>query len=331
MAQINNKLQDKHTNSVYLFDKALLLKTSLRARNRAKAEKIFNLLLEDKDLDYELTIRTLLNLCELHLIELQITNDAEVLDDINPLISRLLKNAEKSHSYWVLSETYLLQAKLSLLILDVKKTQQFLTQAQMVAESHGLRRLAMQISHEHDEVINKLDMWKKLKESDSTYSERMMLTGLNEQMEGMVRKRIIEFPEFSDEEPILLLILSEGGRPFFSQSFVEDKAFESHIFGGFLTTIDYFIREMFSEGLDRASFGEYTLLMKSLTPFFICYIFRGDSYHATQKIKNFMENIHKKDEIWQKLLESFQGSKSVHLNDIPLLNSLIKETFIPKK
>ncbi|MCK4384123.1 MAG: tetratricopeptide repeat protein, partial [Candidatus Lokiarchaeota archaeon] len=121
LEQLNNKLKDKEINIGYLFDKALILKTSLRARNRGKAEEIFNQLLEDKDLKLELTIRALLNLCELLLIELRMINDVEVLDEINPLIVRLLDIAEKSHSYWILSETYLLQAKLSLLTFDIKK------------------------------------------------------------------------------------------------------------------------------------------------------------------------------------------------------------------
>jgi len=129
---------------------------------------------------------------------------------------------------------------------------------------------------------------------------------------------------------VLLLIVSEGGVPFFSQSFIEDKSFESHLFGGFLTTIDYFIKEIFSEGLDRAIFGEYTLLMKSIPPFFISYIFKGNSYYALQKINNFTDIIQKDDYIWKKLLMYFQANQTIQLKDVPLLDSLITETFLTK-
>ncbi len=149
-------------------------------------------------------------------------------------------------------------------------------------------------------------------------------------MENMVKKRMIDVPELSDEEPVLLLIVTEGGTPFFSQSFVEEIHFESHLFGGFLTTIDYFIKEVFSEGLDRAVFGEYTLLMKSIPPFFISYVFKGDSYGALQKLNFFIDHIQKEDDVWQKLLNYFQLNQFVDLKDIPLLDSLITETFITK-
>ena len=143
----------------------------------------------------------------------------------------------------------------------------------------------------------------------------------------MVRRKVIDIPEPSDEKPVLLLILSEGGSVLLSHTFIEEKYFESHLFGGFLTTIDYFINEMFSEGLDRAIFGEYTLVMKSITPFYVSYIFKGDSYYALQKTDYFVNHIKKKGDIWQNLLKSFEVSKSVQLKDIPLLESLIKETF----
>ena len=87
---------------------------------------------------------------------------------------------------------------------------------------------------------------------------------------------------------------------------------------------------MFSEGLDRAMFGEYTLLMKSIPPFFISYIFKGDSYYAHQKIEYFMEHIQKDEILWQKLLNSFQLYQTIHLKDSPLLDSLITKTFIEK-
>jgi len=188
----------------------------------------------------------------------------------------------------------------------------------------------MKISYEHDELIKKLNMWEKFKESEASLSERWKLAGLNEQMENMVRKRMIAVPELSDEEPVLLLLVSEGGIPFFSESFIEEKSFESHLFGGFLSTIDYFIKEMFSEGLDRAIFGEYTLLMKSIPPFFISYVFKGNSYYALQKVEYFIAHIQKEDDIWQNLLKSFQLNQSIHLKDIPLLESLITEIFITK-
>ncbi|GAH26837.1 unnamed protein product, partial [marine sediment metagenome] len=72
----------------------------------------------------------------------------------------MLAIAEKSHSYKVFCETFLLQAKLALLNLDVKAARRFLTQAQKIAESYGIKRLAIKISNEHDELLKQLNLWK---------------------------------------------------------------------------------------------------------------------------------------------------------------------------
>ncbi|MFX1478658.1 MAG: tetratricopeptide repeat protein [Promethearchaeota archaeon] len=330
LKQLNDQLKNKQINLIYLFDTALLLKTNLRARNRVKAEEIFNQLLEDKDLDYELTIRTLINLCELHLTELSMINDVELLNEINPLIVRLLELAENFHSYWILSETYLLQAKLSLLTFDMKKAQWFLTQAQNIADTYGIKQLGMKISYEYDKLVKQLKDWENLKELEASLPERLKLAGLKEQIETMVKNRITEVPELSDEIPVYLLIVSEGGIPLFSHSFIKEKDFASHLFGGFLTTINYFIKETFSEGLERAIFGEHSLLMKFIQPFIISYIYKGDSYYAHQKIKFFAENIQFQQEIWRILIKSLQLNQSLELKDIPRLESLIIETFMTK-
>ena len=330
MGQLNNHLKDKQLNLAYLLNKALILKKSSRTRNRAEAEELLKQILEDEDSNFEFILKALPNLCELLLTELGMTNDLEVLEEINPLIARLLYIAEKTGSYSILCETYLLQAKLSLLTFNIKKAQQFLTQAQQIAEGFGLKLLAIKISNEHDELLKQINMWENLKESSSSLKERMEFARLNEQMENMIRKRAVEVPEPSDEEPVLLLIVSEGGMPIFSQSFVKDQTFEDHLFGGFFTAINSFINEKFSEGLDRATFGEHTLLMNSVSPFLMCYVFKGQSYLAQQRIRYFIDKIQNDEDIWQNFKNFYQLNKEIQLKDIPSLEPLINEIFIDK-
>jgi tetratricopeptide (TPR) repeat protein len=341
--QLFNQLKDKQiyeyskTDRVlgeiasgYLLNKALILKTNPRARNRAEAEDIFKQVLEDENSSIANRSRALTNLCELLLTELRMTNDLEVLEEINPLIEQLLEIAERSHSYSILCETHLLQAKLSLLTFDIKKTQRFLIQAQKIAERFGLNLLAIKISNEHDELLKQLEIWEKLKESSPSLKERMEFARLNEQMENMIRKSAIEVPELSDEEPVLLLIVSEGGSPLFSQLFIKDQTFEDHLFGGFFTAINSFISEKFSEGLDRAIFGKHTLLMKSISPFFMCYVFKGQSYLAQQRFRYFIEKIQNDELVWQTFIKFHKLNREIQVKDIPSLESLIKDIFIDK-
>ncbi|KKN04684.1 hypothetical protein LCGC14_1094920 [marine sediment metagenome] len=330
LEQLNNQLKDKQINLMYLFDKALILKSSPRIIKRGKAEEILKRLLEDKNAVYETRYRALLALCELLLTELRMTNDLEVLDELNQLISQLLEIAKKSHSYWIMGETYLLQAKLALLSLDLKEARRLLTQGQQIAERYGLKLLAIKISNEHDELLKQLNMWENLKEPTSSIKERMEFARLNEQIEKMTRRRLVEVSTPPNEEPIFLLIVSEGGTPIFSQSFEEDQSFEDYLFGGFFTAINSFINEKFSEGLDRVSFGEHTLLMNSVSPFFICYIFKGQSYLAQQRVRYFIDKIQNDEPMWQIFKDFHNSNREIEFKDIPSLEPLINEIFIDK-
>ncbi|MFX1356944.1 MAG: tetratricopeptide repeat protein [Promethearchaeota archaeon] len=325
------ELDTERHKTLYNYSKASVLKASLRARDRIKSEDTFLSIALDHVRPSEQRIDAILNLCDLYLIELRITNDPEIINEIHPYIQELLIIAKKQHSHLYLAETLLLQAKLSLLTLDIKEAKRFLTQGQKVAESYGIKQLAMRISNEHDNLLSQEKIWENFKQSKVPFSERLELAGVNQQMNYMVKKQIFTIPQQPDEEPVLLLLLSEGGVPLLSHTFGEERSFKSHLFGGFLTTIDYFIREMFSEGLDRAIFGDYTLVMKSMTPFFVSYIFKGNSYYALQKADNFIDIIKSDELLWKKLLKYFQANQSIQLNAIPQLGSLINEIFITKQ
>ena len=317
----------KRINKVYYSSKALILKSSLRARNRIKAEDLLKEMAMDKKIVGNFRIEIIIELCNLFLTELRITNDPEIINEIEPYIQELLSIAQKEHSYLYLAETYLLQSKLSLLTLDLNKAKRLLTQAQKIADSYGMKRLAMKISYEHDELLRQTNLWENLKISGQNLTERMKLSGLSEQMENIVKKQIINIPEISKEEPVMLIILTEGGDLMFSKRFMEDIFFEDDILGGFLTTINYIITEVFSEGLERAVFGQYTLLMMPLKPFLVCYIFKGHSYFAFQKTKQFIESVEGDNLIWQSLQSFLQESKIIQEHSIPSLESLITDIF----
>ena len=200
LKQLNNQLKDKQVNLWYLFSKALLLKTGPRARNRVKAEEIFKHILEEEVFNYEFSVGALLNLCDLLLIELRTINDLGLLGEIESYITQLLDITEKSHSYWILCETHLLQAKLSLLTFDIKKAQRFLTQAQQIAERFDLTQLTTKIANEKEYLLQKLDLWNKLKEVGASMADRFELARLDEQIGGMVQNRAILTAQVVEEK-----------------------------------------------------------------------------------------------------------------------------------
>ncbi|MFX1489441.1 MAG: tetratricopeptide repeat protein [Promethearchaeota archaeon] len=315
---------------LYKFDKALILKTSSRIRDKAKAQEILKELIETDTIHFDLIIKAHIHLCDILLTEYRIENNIEVFNELNYYISKLLDIAQNRHSYLIFCETFILRAKVALINFNMKTARRYLTQAQKIAEKFGIKRLATKISYEHDELLKKLKMWEKLKESEAPLSERVKLASLNEQMEIMTKKRIVEVPKLSDEDPILLLILSEGGIPIFSKMFKEKMFIEEDLISSFLAAFNSFSAELFSEGLDRASFGEFTVLIKPILTFLVCYLFKGQSFSAQKRIKNYIEKLGKNKELLEKFNDYYNTNQVVTLEDAPALNSLIKETFEKK-
>lgn len=87
---------------------------------------------------------------------------------------------------------------------------------------------------------------------------------------------------------------------------------------------------MFSEGLDRANFGQYSILMKSIPPFLVCYLFLGQSYLAQHRINYFIETIQNNHLIWETFNKFYQTNQVIQSKDVPSLEPLITEIFIEK-
>ncbi|MFX1572821.1 MAG: tetratricopeptide repeat protein [Promethearchaeota archaeon] len=325
---VTNKTESKAFTQAYQIAKALVWKKSGRIRYLTDAEKLLNKIISTDIAAPILYHLSIINLCELYLEELNITNNQEVLDDLDPLISKMLLAAERHHSYLWLAETKLLQAKLALIQMKIDDTKKLLTQAQRIAELNGLNLLALKISEEHDKLLEQVSVWEKLKEENAPMSERIKLAsfdGLFDRMEG---KSVVKPPKLVHEVPVLLLIIGEGGFPLFSNQFSKKWAFEEDLLSSFLTAFNTFSGEFFSKGLDRAKFGEYTILLRTVNTFSVCYIFKGQTYLAKQRLRKFTEQIFNITPIWQTLNKFYNTSRIVELNDIPALEPLITEIFI---
>jgi hypothetical protein len=304
-----------------------VLKNSGRIRNLTEAEILLKKFTE-KEMETPILYRlALVNLCEILLEELKFTNNVEILDELNPLIGKIFDFAEKQNACAWLADTKLLQAKLALIQMDLDRAKQLLTQAQRIAEFHSLSLLALKISSEHDNLLNHLNEWNSLKNTDAPMSERIKLASFNGVVDRMQGKRTVDPPVITPEVPVLILIIGEGGFPLFSEQFEENYEFEEDLLSGFLAAFNTFSGELFSKGLDRVKFGEYMLLMRAVDKFSVCYLFKGQTYIARQKLAQFTETIKKNTSIWYTLNEYYNTSRVVKPEDLPSLRSLILDIF----
>jgi len=317
-------------NQVHIISKALVLKKSGRIRNRTEAELLLKQITEDEISNPQLYLLALVNLCELFLEELDMTNNSEVLDELNPLIAQLSNIAKDQNAYLWLAEIKLLQAKLALIQMKIKEAEQLITQSQQIAELHGLNLLAIRISIEHDTLLEQLSTWNSLEKTNAPMSERIKLASFKGVIDRMQGKRAIEPPKLTHEMPVLLLIIGEGGFPLFSNPFTKDWSFEDDLISGFLSAFNSFSGELFAKRLDRAKFGEYTLLMQSVNSYSICYLFKGQTYLANQKLIKFVESIQNSDFIRETMNKFYKANRVIELKDHPIFETLIDEIFIIK-
>jgi hypothetical protein len=159
-------------------------------------------------------------------------------------------------------------------------------------------------------------------------SKRIELASFNGVVDRMQGKSAIDPPIITPEIPVLLLIIGEGGFPLFSNQFEKQYKFEEDLVSGFLSAFNTFSGELFSKGLDRVKFGDYIMLMQTIGVFSICYLFKGQTYNAKQKLSLFISSIKNNTSIWNALNIFYNTSRVVRLEELPSLESLISNIFI---
>lgn len=326
LLEINEQEDNKVISQQYRVSKALLLKNSLRARNRGKAEELLTQVVKEEIVQHEVTIIALLSLCDLLIAELRVSGTQEVLEEVKILVNQLLEIAAQQHSHWVLAETYVLQSRLALVELDIKAARHSLDNAQLIAEKRGLRRLAMQISTEHDTLLDQLQHWEDIIDRNASMNERVELAQLENMLVQMIQKRAEKTPELTQEEPLMLLIITESGITLFSKIFHTPHTLEDQLIGGFLAAINTFIREAFavSGSIERIKHQDYTLLLNSVEPFLVCYVFEGPSYYALKKLEQFTKELSSVS-MWQSLMASLRSG--IALDKSKEIKELVAEIF----
>ena len=319
----------KEIDEYYRMAQGFILKNRPRMRDKVKAEEIFKSFVKNENTDFQLTNMALLNLCELLLNELSMTNDYEILEEIQPIIDKLLHLEKQQYDYNLIAKGYLLQAKLALIQFKLEEAQHFLTLGQQIAQEKGLQLLAMKISAEHDELLNHLDLWEGLnkKQNQISMAERIKYAKLNEQMDLMIRKHSPKKQKLQQEKPIFLSIITNGGIPLFKLPFIESWK-EQNVFSGLISAFNVFSKALFSNTVDRVKMGEFIILLKQINSFIVCYVIKGSSYLAQQKLTNFSKKVRTTPEIWYTLNEYSKTGEVLTVKENPYLKFLIKKIFM---
>jgi tetratricopeptide (TPR) repeat protein len=333
LKELETRTDNKFVTYCYFITKGLVLNQSGRTRDRAEAETLFKKVVED-EVFITSSIQSLILshyafyfLCRLYLGELSMSNNLKIIDDINPLISLLVKHAKTFQSDLFLSEVKVFQSKLELIQMNFDEAKKLLTEAQQIAELRNMHIMAQIVSNEHDRLLEQQELWNNIEKTNAPFSERIKLASFDGILDRIQGKRLEDSPQLIPETPIFLLIFTESGTPLLSYSFSQELSFEDDIISSFISAFNTFSGELFSKGLDRARFGDYIILLESLNSFSICYLFKGQSYLAKQNLTSFIEKIKNNQTIRETLDKFYKTSQVAEVQNIPQIENLIKDIF----
>ncbi|MHA1584647.1 MAG: tetratricopeptide repeat protein [Promethearchaeota archaeon] len=304
------------------FSEAMLLMENPGIQNFAKAQELLNQITESEIVFQELTIYALLYQVELRLIELRISNDPKIMKELQDFLHHLLLIARDQHNYTLWVKIYFIQAKLALVKLDIISARQFLTQAQNQAEKQGLYLLARKISAEHDKILEQMNIWESFTKESSSFGERLELSNLENHVSNVFWQR--EFKDessnstFKKEMPIGFFILGDEGNVIYAHSFSSKWHFDDQLIGGFLTAFNAVTSDIFSSPIDRAKFGEYYILLSKIHPLIFCYVFKGKTYLAKQRLVEFQRKIHDDSKLFNDLINYNQ---KLDVNEQEVINA----------
>lgn len=188
MSQIKQQGISSMQETFFQLDKALLMKMSSETDKFARSKEMLEEIVR-KMIGQEITIRALLSLCDLMLIELRNTDNLNFLDEIQSYILQIQSIAKNLNSYWLIAETYSLQAQLRLIIFEFNEAQNLLIKAMDIAQKYGQSRIVKRLINEQNDLTNNLNKWERLKTSGAKLSERMDLTHIEEKIGILLQKR----------------------------------------------------------------------------------------------------------------------------------------------
>lgn len=162
----------------YRLSEAVILKTSARISDKARAQQILQEIIAEKKGFSEWKNHARLYLCDLLLYELkaasdEIVEEKDIIQEIKQLLDVVTSSSQEYQASILLVNTLILRGKLSLIEGEFGMAMQFLDQAKSVAEEKQLEYLSKKVTDEEILFETQLDTWKNIIQSNATLQERL--------------------------------------------------------------------------------------------------------------------------------------------------------------
>ncbi|MCE7733559.1 MAG: tetratricopeptide repeat protein [Candidatus Heimdallarchaeota archaeon] len=186
-----NKLTDiKSIDTLTRYAEALVLKFHMRTKYKIKAQEIFEELLEDHELIFDLRFRITLELCELLTAELVSYGEEDVLIEIEGYVNGLYEIAQANQQFLYLIDVLLLKSKLALLDSNFKAAHKLIVQAELFAAEKGLILLQSKAEKHQEDLQNDFTKWENMIREGSSLSQRLKQSHIHEYLEEVLSKQV---------------------------------------------------------------------------------------------------------------------------------------------
>ena len=177
---INEKERSRIIGQRYRLAEALLLKTHSRMAQKSEALEIFQEIVNEEIVDYNLTAFAMLNLCELLLDELKFYGEKEVLKQVKELLTKIHDVALQQRSPQLEVQSLMLRAEFSLVDGDINRAFYLLELALLEAEDTGMKNWISRISREQEKLKKEQDKWVELNKRNAPLEDWIEQSGLKE-------------------------------------------------------------------------------------------------------------------------------------------------------
>ena len=173
LEEISNQSRRKINIIRYRFATALVKAMSKRAIDKFEAQQIFQAIVDENVIDHSITTLAMLNLCELLILELKITEtEEEIFNEVINLSDKLQSIASVQSSSVVQTMSLILKSKLALVAGDLHGANDYLKQAHDIVVDKNLNFLLPQINNEQNVLHDELEKWKDLIHRNASVKER---------------------------------------------------------------------------------------------------------------------------------------------------------------
>ncbi len=156
------------------FIEGLILKSKTRGSSKFHAQSIFQEIIESKLIDIQIYSLAMLNLCDLLILEMKITEDPEIiLKEILNLVNKMTDMGKTQDIPMLLVMGELIHGKIDLVYNDLESARHSFQRAKNVAEEYNLSNLISKVQIEQDFVDIQLSKWRDQQIADLSLPEKV--------------------------------------------------------------------------------------------------------------------------------------------------------------